>query len=96
MLLEALARSGIKQADLARMLGKKPEVVHRILGEAANYNLDTISDLLFALGGCELSDAPQELKRTDQAPPPWLKTKPDADHRVDEQTDTDSVTFVLS
>lgn len=93
MLLEAFARSGIKQADLARMLDKKPEVVNRVLGEAANYNLDTLSDYLFALCGSELSDAPLELHKGDESLPPWLK--PEAPKIAPADADDDAVTILL-
>jgi hypothetical protein len=74
MLLETFDRAGIKQAELARMLDKKPEVVNRVLGEPGNYRLDTLTDFLFAMAGAELSDVPQLIEqKADAGPPPWLK-----------------------
>jgi hypothetical protein len=37
------------QADLASRIGKRPEVVNRLLGAPGNWTLDTVSDLLIAL-----------------------------------------------
>lgn len=53
LVLEAFGESGLTQAELARRLGKRPEVVCRLLGAPGNWTLDTVSDLLFAIGGYE-------------------------------------------
>ena len=48
-------RSGLSQADLARRLGKGPDIVCRWLAAPGNWRLDTVSDLLFAISGAELT-----------------------------------------
>ena len=53
LVLNEFRRSGISQADLARRMHKRPEVVSRLLGAPGNWGLDTISDLLFAISGGE-------------------------------------------
>jgi plasmid maintenance system antidote protein VapI len=47
---EWLRRESLSQADLARRIGKKPEVVNRLLGAPGNWTLDTVSDLLLGMG----------------------------------------------
>jgi hypothetical protein len=47
--------SGITQATLARRIGKRPEQINRLLGAPGNWTLDTVSDLLFATSGAEIS-----------------------------------------
>jgi DNA-binding phage protein len=41
----------LTKADLARRIGKRPEQITRWLGVSGNWTLDTISDLLAAMGG---------------------------------------------
>lgn len=68
-------KSGLSQADLARRLGKTPDVVCRWLREPQNWTVDTASDLLFAISGAEadyevrypLREAPRNDTR-----PHWL------------------------
>lgn len=52
--------SGLSQAELARRLGKRPEVVCRLLGAPGNWTLDTVSDLALAINGseCDLALTP--------------------------------------
>ena len=59
-------RSELTQADLARRLGKKPEIVCRLLAAPGNWQLDTVSDLLFAISGAEAS---YEIAHPLSAPP---------------------------
>ena len=42
-------REDLSQADLARRIGKRPEVINRMLGAPGNWTLDTVSDLLIAM-----------------------------------------------
>ncbi len=42
----------ISRAELARRIGRKPEQVTRWLGAAGNWTIETLSDLLLAMG-CE-------------------------------------------
>lgn len=43
-------KEGLKKADLARRLQKPPEQITRWLGAPGNWELDTVSDLLLAMG----------------------------------------------
>jgi plasmid maintenance system antidote protein VapI len=40
----------MSKADLARRIGRRPEVISRLLGAPGNLTLDTASDLLLAMG----------------------------------------------
>jgi hypothetical protein len=53
IVLREFQKSGLTQADLARRMGKRPEVISRLLGAPGNWGLDTVSDLLFAISGGE-------------------------------------------
>jgi hypothetical protein len=54
LVLNLFENSGLSQADLARRMGKRPEVVSRLLGAPGNWGLDTLCDLLFAISGAEI------------------------------------------
>jgi hypothetical protein len=41
---------GLHQAQLARRIGRKPEVINRLLGAPGNWTLNTVSDLLLGMG----------------------------------------------
>lgn len=41
---------GFTKADMARRIHKRPELVTRLLGAPGNWTLDTVSDLLLAMG----------------------------------------------
>jgi hypothetical protein len=53
VILKAFAQqeeeNGLNQKELARRIRRKPEVVNRWLSAAANWELDTISDLLLGM-----------------------------------------------
>lgn len=49
--LKAFLASGKTQAEIASQLGKRPEVISRLLGAPGNWRLDTLGDLLFAISG---------------------------------------------
>jgi hypothetical protein len=78
VLTKFAAQSGLTRAILARRMGKKPEVVSRLLGAPGNWTLDTVSDLLLAIAGEELdatstnpqSRPPRNYDSYDQDPPP--------------------------
>lgn len=46
--------SGLTKAELARRVGKRPEIVTRLLGAPGNWTLETVSDLLLGICGEEL------------------------------------------
>jgi len=50
-LLEAFQDSGLTKAEVAQMLGKRPEQVTRWLAGPGNLTLETVSDLIFATRG---------------------------------------------
>lgn len=67
--------SGLTQADLARRLGKKPDVVCRLLAAPGNLQADTLSDLLFAISGAQPTYAlsyPLEQPVRNDTRPEWL------------------------
>ncbi len=51
--MEAQA-AGLTKAELARRIGKRPEVVGRLLASPGNWTLETASDLLLGISGEEL------------------------------------------
>jgi hypothetical protein len=42
--------NGFTKAKFARRIGKRPELITRLLGAPGNWELDTVSDLLLAMG----------------------------------------------
>jgi hypothetical protein len=44
-------KSSLTQAELARRLGKSPEVISRLLARPGNWESNTFSELLFAISG---------------------------------------------
>jgi plasmid maintenance system antidote protein VapI len=75
LLLELFEDSNLSKADLAKMLGKKPEQVTRWLAGPANITLDTLSDLIFAMKGEFFTvQCKDELSRakTNRQSPDWL------------------------
>lgn len=70
------SKTGLTKADLARRIGKKPEVVTRLLGAPGNWTIDTLSDLLVGICGEELK--PESVTLLNRAPrnhvaPEWLR-----------------------
>lgn len=81
LVLKEFQESGITQADLARRLGKRPEVVSRLLGAPGNWGLDTLSDLIFAIRGGEIQWAinyPLDDDKRNYRRPEWLE--PESHH----------------
>jgi len=54
LIIGLFKKSALSQADLARRLGYDPAQLSRLLSGPGNLTLDTISDILFAIGGLEL------------------------------------------
>ena len=57
----AKQKDGLTQADVARILDKRPEQIHRWLGTPGNWTLDTVSDLMLAISKAELEFLPNLL-----------------------------------
>src|SRR5262245_17194099 len=51
LVIRELKKSGITQADLARRLDKGQDAISRLLSRPRNWEMDTFSDLLFAISG---------------------------------------------
>jgi plasmid maintenance system antidote protein VapI len=47
-------KSGLTKAELARRIGRTPDVINRWLGSPSNLTTDTICDLLLGISGEEL------------------------------------------
>lgn len=62
----AAREKNLTQAQLARRIGKPPEVVNRLLGSPGNWTLETISSLLVGICGEELE--PQSLPLLGRTP----------------------------
>jgi hypothetical protein len=45
-----LEQKHLTKAKLARRIGRKPEAVNRLLANPGNWTVDTVSDLLLAIG----------------------------------------------
>jgi hypothetical protein len=68
-------RSNISQATLARRLGKRPEVVSRFLAAPGNWEIDSVSDYLFAMSGAETEYAisqPLDGAYNNNTQPDWV------------------------
>jgi hypothetical protein len=51
LVIREFKKSSLTQADLARRLGKSPEIISRLLARPSNWEADTFADLLFAISG---------------------------------------------
>lgn len=70
---EAKAKEeGLTRAELARRIGRKPEIVTRLFSSPGNWRLTTASDLLLGIAGEELEMAAMPVldrsKRNDTLP----------------------------
>jgi hypothetical protein len=54
-------KEGLTQADVARMLCRRPEQIHRWLGSPSNLTTDTLSDLLLAISKAEVEFAADKI-----------------------------------
>lgn len=80
LIIKEFKRSGLSQADLARRLGKGPDIVCRWLASPSNWRLDTVSDLLFAISGAEADYSirfPLEQATHNDNIPHWMLTSPE-------------------
>lgn len=75
LVLNEFKKSDLSQAELARRMGKRPEVISRLLGAPGNWGLDTVSDILFAISGAEPSYSvtyPLDASPRNDTQPHWL------------------------
>lgn len=78
-------KSGISKADLAKRMGKGADRISHLLGAPGNWTLDTVSDLLFALTGAELTYAvtyPTEKPARNATKPDWFLDDTSLDARA--------------
>ena len=77
LVLLGLEASGLTRAEIARRIYKRPEQITRLLGAPGNWTLDTVSDLLLAIG-CELGFSMNNLadRQTKAAPEQVATTQP--------------------
>jgi hypothetical protein len=71
LILEEFVRleaAGISRAHLARRINRKPEQITRWLAAPGNWTLDTVSDLLLAMGGEVSLDGVEHLGDRLRAP----------------------------
>ena len=75
LFMEKEADGRLTRADLARKVGKRPEQITRILNTSGNLRLETISDILLALG-YEAKVNPIRLvdKKRNYCAPEWLSS----------------------
>jgi transcriptional regulator with XRE-family HTH domain len=84
-ILDCLRKSGITQAELARRLGKAPELINRKIGAPGNWTLDSVSELLFAINGCEPHYTAHDFlcqARTNYGPPEWLHQEEEKEENI--------------
>jgi hypothetical protein len=75
LVVRELKASGITQAQLAKRLGKAPEVVSRMLSRPGNWEMKTFSELLFAISGAvPVFSLSYPVKRQENVPPVFFKT----------------------
>lgn len=95
LLLEAFSESRMTKAELAKMLGKRPEQITRLFSGPANITLDTLSAVIFATSGQMLALSKEDIlsePRRNFCGPDWAR---EAEvHRIDPATVT--ITFPKS
>jgi hypothetical protein len=75
---------GLTRAQLARRIGKSPEVVTRLLGAPGNWTIDTVSDLLVGISSEELKpDSERLLDRPRRNYPGKKYTLPEPEARAE-------------
>ncbi len=75
LVMSEFQKSGLSHADLARRLGKKPDVVCRWLATPGNWQIDSVSDLVFAISGATVRyelDFPLDQSARNDTRPQWL------------------------
>lgn len=75
LVIREFKKSRISQTTLARRLGKGTDVVCRLLAAPGNWQLDTISDLLFAISGTEVAydvSYPLDKPSRNYVGEPWI------------------------
>ena len=83
LVIKELKQSGISQGQLARRLGKAPEVVSRMLSRPRNLELKTLSELLFAISGAVLTfSISRPLESSDSNKPNFYKSPATAEGAI--------------
>ena len=75
MVLKEFEKSNLTQTQLAKRMGRRQDVLCRLLGSPGNWTLDTVSDLLFAISAAELGctlEYPLEQPTRNYGLPDWL------------------------
>ena len=93
MVMAEFKRSGLRQADLAKKLHKKPEVICRLLANPGNWQIDTVSDLLYAISNAELRYNlyyPLEAAKLNSSFPLWIDETPTGRTRTNNPAETGS------
>lgn len=72
--MEKVEKEGLTKAELARRLGKRPEVINRLLGAPGNWGLETVTELLAGISQEELEPNSSTLSKaaSNYSYRPWL------------------------
>ena len=72
--LDKAKSDGLTKAELARRLGKRPEVINRLLGAPGNWGLETVAELLAGIAEEELEPNSSSLNRppSNYSFKPWI------------------------
>src|SRR4051812_38952114 len=95
LVISELKSSGITQAQLARRLGKGQDVISKLLSRPRNWELKTVSDLLFAISGAVLKFSIERplANAASNAPAFYKKKSTSTDHPAIVEAPTPQGTF---
>ena len=100
LVIKEFKSSGLSQADLARRLGKKnSDIICRWLAAPGNWTLDTVSDLMFAISGAEVtygSIHPLAQPPRNYTMPEWLNDWEQPDEIRETGTTSNANVFVVA
>jgi hypothetical protein len=75
LVLREFLKSGLTKTQLAHRMGRSPARITKWLAAPGNWELDTVSDFLLAIGGAELEPSlgyPFEQAKRNYTQPEWL------------------------